>query len=493
MFSTILKSIKNNFTFILLLTLFWLSINTGSKYLNFSNEIELEFKYFFNLIRAMLPYLIFVFFILKFNKYLKNKIFNKNYIFLCFFLFGIFQIIGLIISSINYYEHYWIACLLSLLIYFQNILVNKNSNLINSIYLTNVLFIFILLFIFSSIALKENIFSYNLLYHSKSFNYQLAGEYFPRSSGISRMALIIFFFLNSIFFSKLFEKKINYSILLLNCFLIFIILILQSRTVILFFIISFFFINIFFRFEGYRERFNFFLMTLILPFLMFISYPIIKSYLIEKFEFKTETFQEDKDKINFLRNDFAIGENQFDITKNKFFSNNRVDAWRYLLQVFFKGKLDQEMENKIYVSFKPMKKIEKKNLRIFFGFGPQADRRLMKLEKIEPAPLAKSVIGPFGAHASNIFIYSLICGGILGLFIILILNLLILYKILKILKYREQLNLKQNYILTSSIRIILFLMFRSLLENSYGVFGVDLIVFLSAYAVIENNLKKIND
>ena len=36
-------------------------------------------------------------------------------------------------------------------------------------------------------------------------------------------------------------------------------------------------------------------------------------------------------------------------------------------------------------------------------------------------------------------------------------------------------------------------MFRGLVENSYGVFGVDLILLLSAYSVLEKNLRKIND
>ena len=228
---------------------------------------------------------------------------------------------------------------------------------------------------------------------------------------------------------------------------------------------------------------------------MFTSYPITKDYLIQKFEIEFDSVKGDKDKNKIFRDDFIPIENNLDISKKiTTFSNNRVDAWNYLLQIFFKGELDEKIKNKIILNkFKPMKKIETKNLSLFFGFGPQADRRLMNLEKIKPNNFAKSLRGPFGAHASNIFIYSLICGGILSIFIILILNLLILYKILKILKYRDQINLRQNYILTSSISIILFLMFRSLFENSYGVFGVDLIIFLSTYVVIENNLKKIND
>ena len=35
-------------------------------------------------------------------------------------------------------------------------------------------------------------------------------------------------------------------------------------------------------------------------------------------------------------------------------------------------------------------------------------------------------------------------------------------------------------------------MFRGLFENSYGVFGVDLILMISSYTILSNNLSKIN-
>ena len=102
-------------------------------------------------------------------------------------------------------------------------------------------------------------------------------------------------------------------------------------------------------------------------------------------------------------------------------------------------------------------------------------------------------MGPFGAHASNIFIYSLICGGFLSFLIFIILNLFILVKILKIIKYHKEIDLFKNYILISSIFIIFFLLFRGLIENSYGVFGVDLILMISSYTVLSNNLSKIDE
>ena len=176
------------------------------------------------------------------------------------------------------------------------------------------------------------------------------------------------------------------------------------------------------------------------------------------------------------------------------FSNNRIDAWNYLLQVFFKSQINENIKNKIHSQgYISNIKIEKKKINFFAGFGPQADRYFFTALEKKVDNKAKSVLGPFGAHASNIYVYSLICGGLISFVIIIIINLLVLYKILQVIVNREKLNIPKNFFLMSSIFIILFLMFRGLVENSYGVFGVDLILILSAYSVLEINLRKIND
>ena len=78
----------------------------------------------------------------------------------------------------------------------------------------------------------------------------------------------------------------------------------------------------------------------------------------------------------------------------------------------------------------------------------------MQLEKLTN-DLAKSTLGPFGAHASNAFIYSLICGGFISFGLFITINLILIFKIWKIIKINK-FNLNNNYILISSIFIILF-------------------------------------
>ena len=494
MFNNILKLNKNEFYFIIAICLFWFSINTGSKYINFNNLVELNSEYLFNLIRSILPYLILILFILKFN-FLIYKIFlKKDLLFLSLFFYGIFQILGLIFNNKNFHEHYWVVCLFSILVYFKYILETKNLFFVNLIFKINIFIISVIFVIFTFIALKENIFSYNLLYHSKSFSFRLADEYFPRATGISRMALILFFVSNALYFVEKIKIK-KFLFLSINSLLIFIIFILQSRGVILFFIISYILINIIFKFKNYKERLTFYLFTIIFPLLLFFSYPVSKNYFIEKYEIELDQFYgETLDKLNFLRDDFLIKENKSDLSDNiNAISNNRAQAWNYLIQIFLEGELNSEMKNKIInLKYIPQEFHSEKKQKFLFGLGPQADRHLMNLKRTTNKGFAKSDYGPFGAHASNVFVYSLICGGFLSFIIILILNISILLKILKIIKYRKELNPTKNYTLIVSIPIILFLMYRGLIENSYGVYGVDLIMFVSSYTVLVAHLRKID-
>ena len=174
-------------------------------------------------------------------------------------------------------------------------------------------------------------------------------------------------------------------------------------------------------------------------------------------------------------------------------SNNRIEAWKFLIQMFFNNKLDNSIKNKLeQTGYKVIffKKIDRRNL--FTGYGPQADRQLMyNKSKIDEAP---AILGPYGYNASNGIIYSLVCSGIIGLICFIIINLIILFKIFKVIIYYLKVkNLNSHPILAASIFSILFLQFRSLFENSFSVFGVDLLVLTTSYLVIQNEYRKIQN
>ena len=45
-------------------------------------------------------------------------------------------------------------------------------------------------------------------------------------------------------------------------------------------------------------------------------------------------------------------------------------------------------------------------------------------------------------------------------------------------------------LLSSSILIIIFLQFRLLIENSFSVYGVDLLILISAYLIVNTKYKE---
>ena len=170
--------------------------------------------------------------------------------------------------------------------------------------------------------------------------------------------------------------------------------------------------------------------------------PIYSNNDIKNNEFYKINLNGDKKINNRIANFLSLKENKSNLSENiTSISNNRLLAWNYLLQVFLDGELKKQMRDKVLMyGYEPKEKYIDGYARFIFGLGPQADRHLMQLQKKKKG-LAKSSMGPFGAHASNIFIYSLICGGFLSLIIFLILNLFILFKVLEVVKYRHEVNL----------------------------------------------------
>ena len=172
-------------------------------------------------------------------------------------------------------------------------------------------------------------------------------------------------------------------------------------------------------------------------------------------------------------------------------SNNRLYAWEYLIQIFFKNEINENMKKKIRSKNYNNSDFLKKNKKNFLtGHGPQADRHFLYAKKINSSD---KVLGPFGAHASNGYVYSLICAGILGFLTFFYINIIIFYKILKIFIHKRKINFNIEPFLSSSILIIIFLQFRLLIENSFSVYGVDLLILFSAYLIVNTKYKEINN
>ena len=120
-----------------ILFLFWLSINTGSKYVKIDNIFLYLTDNTFNFLRSILPYGILIY-LLAFTK--KNNL-KADYFFIFFALYGFLQILGLIYQLENLYEHYWVVCLFSVLLFYNLLINKKNTELVNFVLCSNIFLI----------------------------------------------------------------------------------------------------------------------------------------------------------------------------------------------------------------------------------------------------------------------------------------------------------------------------------------------------------------
>ena len=346
MFFSTYKLNRNNLKLIIILFLYWVSLNTGSKYISLTYEQYFDLNTLSNLIRSLFPYLIFIYLIFN-KKYLKNFLSNYDFVFICFLFYGIFQLSGLLYTTKNMHEHYWLVCLFSLIIYYKNILNNEQENTLNLIFLINLFFIFLLFITFTSFIFKENFFIEKALYNSRAFTIEFANESIPRSSGISRMGLILFIFLNSIYFfyrNKI-SKNYKFLIFFINILLIFIVFAMQSRGAILSFFILFVLINLIYNFKSIKERIIYGFLIIFIPVSLFFFYPILKNYLIQTYSFQHPDIDQSDVKKNlnykkYFRKGMINTDQNLELSEKIIISsNNRVNAWRVLIDVFFTGKI----------------------------------------------------------------------------------------------------------------------------------------------------------
>ena len=110
---------------------------------------------------------------------------------------------------------------------------------------------------------------------------------------------------------------------------------------------------------------------------------------------------------------------------------------------------------------------------IFIGNGMQADRHI------------------FGVNVSNLYLYVYLSAGFMGLSFFLLHILYIFKNVLYIFKYIKILNLEEKFIYLLLVSIFVFLAVRSIFENSFAIYGYDLILWclmikINLYFKIEN-------
>ena len=406
----------------------WFSLDTYPENLiniNFSNDYNKNFLAF----RFIVPYIFFIFFLF-FFKQIKFKTNHKilNCIILFTFLNFFIQTISLVffnndLNDLNYIFLTFFSFLILINIF--NLNFQKKLFVISLFILSMIILVYGLTLLWWIFFNSTSLNLYGSWPHGLEPLKDLS-NLAPRSSGIARSALILVI---PIIITLLVQNKTATIFYIFYYFLTLLILLTQSRIVLLF---LFIFIPLIFFFILLKKKnllFKKIFLLLIMPILIWSGSLFLKKYLqktifsgSEIISYKNETYEK------FVRT-----------IDPKTFTSNRYKDWNNII---------------------------KSNNNKFIGNGVMGDRRIIN------------------QTASNLFLYNYASGGIISfaLFLIVILRaFFICSKILIFEKYPK----KKNIFVFSACFIQLFLMFRSLTESSFAVFGIDFLIFFTSYFYLE--------
>ncbi len=414
-------------------------VNLNIEYLILdNNENILNWLYSF---RAYIQIIILVF-LIHLNLKLFKNLKRINYFFILFFLYNLIQILSLTLSENNNLNIIYNITSINLLLFLNIIFYNENYE-IKKIFYFLILTIAIIYFYFYFEKIYYLIFTDQLFYGHYGEKALIAPiQNIPRSSGIGRMALILFLF--SVIFLNLKNKK---NLLLITIFIIPGIFLTQSRTIVgIYFIVLMVitfsnYINLNnLKIKNFKYNFIYFL---IIPLIFSVSLAQLKTsnlLLIKSFLFKQIFDKEIKIDRNYTKYRVLRKVSPASITSYRF------NDWKELIKLTIKSS--------------PI-----------IGNGAQSDRFLIK------------------QTASNGLIYFFSSAGVLGIFIFIMIYFQIIKILLKNVKYLRINNLKdKNYIF--AFFIIFILSMRSIVESSYAVFSIDYIFFIISLYLIANNDKK---
>lgn len=403
-----------------------------------------NFKSIFLNLRLIIPYCIFILFIFVFKNDLKFN-FKLNFftstliIILASQIFQIFSTILSDNSSLN------LSFIFNYLMMITLLIVAFNQNKIGQLYFLALVIITIITLIYGCLLIDWLVF--------KSFHKNLYGSWpmgveitkylsteVPRSSGIARSSLIIIIPLSLFLIIKTNIKLLHY---IFYFFFIFLLLTTQSRLVMFGYLIGciIIIIYIFQFYKNFKKR--------VINIILLIFLPIMLTYLTIELKYylqiNTELIISKQEKVKTTdygqRNNFK----SFRKVDPESFSSRRFDDWKEIL---------------------------KNNKNVIFGYGALGDRYLIN------------------QSASSIFFYSYASGGFISLFIFILIIIRSIYtNSLILFKFERKLNRKNYYILSACL-IQIFLIFRSIFESSFAVFGIDFIFFFVTFFFTEKYLEE---
>jgi len=399
---------------------------------------------YFNAVRFVLPFIIFIFAILWF---LTAK--KKNLFVLIFLLYGLWQIIILNIYnkySNNLDDYFLIVCLIASLLTVFAAYEYEENKFCEILFTTIIVFITLISIYFAILFIQElsnnNIIGH--LYSSKTLQSESStlSQATPKVTGLSRLLLLISYYLFFvIYYMKHNFKYILYIILLfLNLF----IYSLQSRGAIVGEFVIIVYYVLFLKDKIISKIIKIFFIF-VLPILVFefAKFEATKSKLVKDYNFQSSIKE-----IRILNNDTTSG---------------RTTIWKNSLNII-------------------------KEKKIIFGVGPQGDRKLLGeyLSKNSKNKLDEI----YGSNSSNALMYSYLSGGFICLSLLLFIYFLTIKELFNGVIVNK-LHSNNNLLVNFSIVTIIFLLLRSIFENGFSLFGIDFCFFvLSYFFLAKKNFEK---
>ncbi len=436
--------------------LFWLSlilsINTKPDELSLIGQ---GFIQTINSLRLIIPLIIsIIFIILTFCIILKTKKKTEHpfyffYLWLAYFFIQILaetmQLDIFISGEKNiYYSLLGLGtiCLFILVNYFKIKIENFLKILLTTI--TLVLFALLMIYLIQN-GIKENF----ILHQIIDPNFFILKQPVQRITGITRILAILNLYLILIFLSKPTKqnKKIFYFILI--TIISTVIFLAEARGTVVCYFLCIIYLIFFLIKKNFRDKV---LLIVILMMFPFFIYLLTKSY--------NKPFPRVNTNSEYMLN---IAE------KNSIYSE-RLKNTRYLIN-HTSGRLEIWKEL-----------LTKYNYKNIIGYGPQADRKLLK--KNNP------INDRYGNNASNAFIYAFICGGYLGLFFFALINFKIIKATIDLVIIKKMKNI---FFYKLSLLYLVYFLVRQIFENSFSLFSIDFLLVVSSFTIVnylKTNYKK---
>ena len=456
------KNFLSKLTLIFFFLISWFSISSSHyDLLIFNSQKNLSLVTIINFIRPALNLMCFpvlcIMFVDTLIKEGKDNL-KSNLSFFLFLFYFLSQIPGLFYTSNTIGNILYVISSVNILL-IVNISIKKfpSNEIILLIYAACIFLLFFII-LFTGKDLYKYLYGINTQFYGNINNF--LGENYIRSSGKSRIALVLLIFCSVFLINFNKFKFFNYISLIALTSVIYL---YQSRiaigTLIIFIVFNFIM----------REKFTlnnilkYFLVYIVFPFLIVIYMPSMKldipfpmppphdiaqkerfivakkmyaqeqtifcKYTLIKCESipvrQTEFINETSNKINFIS------------------TSGRVNDWKRIISNYDYNKY------------------------LFFGYGAQGDRFLIN------------------QSASNAILYALTSGGFVGMIFFLLFSIIAFFQLFKYVF----LNSEKNIICHFSTSIILIFLIRSLAESSYALFGVDLILFYTCFAFSEKFIR----